>query len=951
MKQKLYQQYVCKIYSSDILNAPDNNLIITPKSAREDEQIISLADSNVLRSIDELNGSNRETTAALIKNIRKRMSELDAQTTNLVAVRNERRKLYAQLDEIQFKKDYIMVVMDKKTDFDKLNKKGFKINGIEFKRLVGTTNGVKQSTVVYCSVVNEKGVHIYEELEKRLNGGRDESKELIPAKYEAYKSLACSASVPVSMPKDILVVDDFVLKVKAKYIQLEDSETSDEPIETYVDGEVELNASDGFGMMLPSLAKRWSSELELDYTAGGMCIRNLFCKGMVYTFDFKEFARRYYDSDTITDVWGTVHNIDDVELILPVSVMKLWDSYSSLAHYLKCCEEFHHGFAVTKTCDKKLKNEQTLNYQFIQSYELTDEEITELIMPTLTDIKETIYGNADKTVLFLHGDFPDNYRFAKDDYNLVKALMIKPELAGDPYIVSFVKNILNKKIKQAKYGKLKVHGNFCVIGGDPFAFCQSIFKCDVPDEDKGLLKAGEIYSKYWIDDSNGEGKRVVCFRAPMSCHANILAMNVVHNDEIDYWYQYMATVNIINVHDMFYPATCGSDNDGDQILTTDNKVMLDKWRNEPAILCVQKKGQKSIITPENLAKSNKNGFGNAIGAITNRVTAMYDIMASFPPDSEQRKILEYRIRCGQQFQQAAIDKIKGIMTKPMPPYWYTWSKVKPSDTDTEEVTLFKEKNREIVANKKPYFMTYIYSDLNKRMKKSKKNTKFKAIMDTNMLLEKLLEKSDLSEDEKKFVDDYYEKCPVTDNKSTMNRLCHMAEKLFKRLGAQKPEESIDFVEILSSGTEWKLDGSKMKKLRELYEQYKSDVKDIGASDDKDEKNDFFKMLQEDFKRQALDICPDKRVLCDALLKICYKSKDSKKFVWEVCGEQIVENLLYKYGSYTYYIQDDEGTVEFHGRKYQKVTRSAFEDGAVNKEDFEIEFEEDENDEYNYYCDE
>jgi len=873
LKQKLYQQYVFKIHSTDILKAADRNLIIDLKSARENGQIISLADSNVLRSIDDLNGQNRETIAARVREIRKRITELNSQTINLVKVRNERRRLYAELDTLQLKTDYVMIIFDKKTDFDTLNKKGFRINGIEFKRLVGTSNGVKQSVVVYCPIINEKGVHIYDELEKRLNGGRDESKELIPAKFEAYKSLACSASVPVSMPKDILVVDDFVLNVHAKYIQLEDSETSDEPVETYVDGDVELNASDGFGLMLPSLAERWSSELGLDYIVSGVCIRNLFLKGMVYCFDFQEFARRYYDSDTITDVWGTVHNVEDIEIILPVSVVKLWDSYNSLEHYLECCKEYHHGFAVTKTCDKKLKNEQTLNYQFVQSYELTDDEIRELIMPTVEDIKETVHGNVDKTILFLHGDFPENYRFAKDEYNLVKALMIQPELAGDPYVISVVKNMLTKKIKQAKIGKVRVHGNFCVISGDPFAFCQSIFGCDVPDEEKGLLKAGEIYSKYWIDDSNGEGKRVVCFRAPMSTHNNILAMDVVHNDEIDYWYQYMDAVNVINCHDMFYPALCGADNDGDSCLTTDNKILLDKWRNEPAILCVQKKGQKCIVTPEKLAESNKNGFGNAIGAITNRVTAMYDIMANFPPDSEQHKILEYRIRCGQQFQQAAIDKIKGIVTKPMPSYWYTWSKVKPSDTDTEEIAAFKEQNREIVANKKPFFMTYIYPDLNRKMKNYKQNAEIKSIMLTDEMLNVVLEKSDLNEDEKKFVDDYHNKSPVTDNSCTMNRLCHIAERLLKRLGQQKEDKSIDFIKMLSSGSGKTANNTQMKELRRLYEQYKSDVKDIGACDDRDERNDFFRMLQEDFQRQALDICPNIDIPTKHFQKVLEKQRE------------------------------------------------------------------------------
>ncbi len=923
MKQQLYQQFVYKIHSSEILRIKKKNLVIAPSEARLNDEVISLADSNVLRSIDELNGVNREEIAKKVENIRNRITYLRDSNECKIANRNELKKLYAQLDEIQFKNDYVMIVMDKASDFDKLNK-GFSINGIEFKRLVGTSNGVKQSTIVYCSAVNEKGVHIYEELEKRLNGGRDESKELIPAKFEAYKSLACSASVPVSMPKDILVVDDFMLNVKAKYIQLEDSETSDEPVETYVDGEVELNASDGFGMMLPSLAECWSKELGLDYVASGMCIRNLFCKGMVYTFDFKEFARRYYDSDTITDVWGVVHNIEDIELILPISVMKLWDSYSSLAHYLECCEKYHHGFAVTKTCEKELENERTLNYQFIQSYELSDDEIRELIMPTVNDIKETICGDPDKTLLFLKGACSKKYNFDKDDNHNTKAIMINHDIAKDPYIINTVDHLISKKIKELKIGIVKIHGNYTVISGDPFAFCQSIFKCDVPDEEKGLLKVGEMYSKYWIDDSNDEDKRVVCFRAPMSCHNNIRAMNVVHNDEIDYWYRYMNTVNIINVHDMFYPAENGADNDGDAIFTTDNRVLLEKWRNEPAILCVQKKGKKSVITPENLTQSNKNGFGDAIGVVTNKVTAMYDVMSKFSPGSVQHKTLEYRIRCGQQYQQAEIDKIKGIVARPMPKEWYDFHSVMVTDSDDEKTMQRKNKNREIIADKKPYFMIYIYPQLYRELKKYNDAARTKSELLFGLSLNELLAKTDRTESEEDCVKWYWKLYPVSDNEGVMNRLCHIAEKEFNGyVNAVKQKNSnVSYKELLSSGNEVKLQPYDRKELVRLYKEYMADMRDISITANvercsSEELHARKAMLLIEFERQCSMICPNSEQLCDALLDICYSNDNSKRFVWDMCGEQIVKNLLKKYGGYSYFTLDNDGDVVYCGKRYKR----------------------------------
>lgn len=928
MKQQLYQQFVYKINSSRILGAKRKSLVITPKEARLNDEIISLADSNVLRNIDRLNGVDRNAVAKQVESIRKRIFSLRERTDNKVIVRNEIKKLYAQLDELQLKKDYIMVVMDKPSDFDKLNK-GFKVNGIEFKRLVGTSNGVKKSTVVYCSVVNDKGVRIHDELERALNGGRDESKEIVPAKFEAYKSLACSASVEVSKPLDILVVDDFVLKFNADIIRIENDETMDEPSMEEVNDEVELNASDGFGLMSPNLAERWSRELGLDYTASGMCIRNLFCKGMVFTFDFQEFANRYYNGDTITDVWGTVHNIKDVEIILPVSVMKLWDSYNSLEHYLKCCEEFHHTFAVTKTCEKELENERTLNYQFIQSYELTDGDIMELISPTINEIKEIITEDVDKTLLFLRGACGKNYNFEKDTNYLAKAIMVNPESAKDPYVISTVGNMISKKIKELKIGKCKVHGNYTIIGGDPFAFCQSIFGCDVPDSEKGLLKAGEMYSKYWadlIDPIQDESKRVVCFRAPMSCHANIRAMNVVRNNEIDYWYQYMKTVNIINVHDTFYPAMNGADNDGDSILTTDNDVLLRKWRQNPAIFCIQKKSQKAVITEDNLAQSNKNGFGDEIGTITNRITSMYDIRTKFPEDSEQYKTLEYRIKCGQQYQQDAIDKIKGIIAKPMPKEWYDIHSVIITDDDDPETAAAKAKNREIIADKKPYFMVYIYPNLYSEVSRFEKTAQSKCKITFGMSLSELLVKPDKTEREKEFINWYHKKSPVYDNNGVMNRICHIVENEFDGYVTAVQNKTSDFSpDLFSSGNVSDISNKDRKRLVELYKEYVNDMQNISvfANIERQCPDELYAqkmVLLTEFKRQCNTICPNSEQLCNVLLDICYNSNCSKKFVWDICGDQIVKNLLKRNGGYTYFTladNEDSGDIVYCGKTYKR----------------------------------
>lgn len=924
MRQRMYQQLVYKITSQRILKAPKKNLIITPQEARLNDELISLADSNVLRSIDELNGVDRAAVAEKVKNIRNEINDLRASSDNKVTARRRVKELYAELDKLQLKTDYLEVVMDRASDFAKINK-GFSVNGIKYRRLVGTPNSIKRSTVVYCSTVNEKGIKIYEELNERLNGGRDISKELVPAKFEAYKALACSSSVPVSLPKDILVTNDFELKFTDDFIQLEDDDNSDEPLMTEKHGEFELNASDGFGLMCPALAERWSKELGLDYTAGGMCIRSLFCKGMTFCFDFHEFARRYYSGDTITDVWGNVHNLEDVELIIPVSVLKLWDSYRSISHYLEMCEKYGHGFAVTKVCEKALENERTLNYQFIQSYDLTDDEIKELVQPTVDEIKETVCGDVDKTLLFLRGACGKNYDFDADTNYLAKAIMIEPQVAKDPYAVDMVYYKLKKRIDDLKIGKLKVHGNYTVISGDPFAFCQSIFGCDIPDEEKGLLRAGEMYSKYWVDYSGGKEKKVVCFRAPMSAANNIRTMNVVHNDEIDYWYQHMPTTNIINCHDTFYAALNGADNDGDAILTTDNEILLHNTRDIPAIVCVQKKAEKSIITEENLALSNKNGFGDEIGAITNRITAMYDIAMKFAKDSQQYKDLEYRIKCGQHYQQSSIDAVKGIVSAPMPKIWYDRHSVYPKDDDDELTIKQKEYNKQIIADKKPYFMIYIYPDIKRKLKKHKKKAEDICGNRLGVKLKEMLNTPCSTADQENFMTWYYDNLPVSDEMGVMNRLCHYVEQEFDGYLRSVKDKNYPYRELLvSEDFDKKYIGKEnMDKIRGLYSSYKEYLQNVTINSQtervgEDDANSQRIFLDEWFLRECMDICASEKQLCDILLKLCYSNDNSKRFVWRMCGSQIVQNLLKRNRRYSYFIRDDDGETTYCGVNYRKI---------------------------------
>ena len=286
-----------------------------------------MADSQVLRWLDELNGiTDADSKAREIKSEIRRLRK----EQNSVQNRRRIKQLYAQLDDIQFKPDYMCLIIDKEKDYHRACS-GFSINGLKYQRLLGTNGGVKNETIVF---VSERHA---EEIRRRIDNGRDPEKEMVPAKLEAYKALTCSASTPVSMPNGILVVSDCETEFLSDIIYLNDEADGEPVMEERKQVLVELNESDGYGLMSPELAARWSSELGLDYVVSGVNTRFSWEKGMVFTFDFLDFAEKIAGTYMVKDAWGNEVDIRNVELILTTSMLKLWDSYESCDAYVENC--------------------------------------------------------------------------------------------------------------------------------------------------------------------------------------------------------------------------------------------------------------------------------------------------------------------------------------------------------------------------------------------------------------------------------------------------------------------------------------------------------------------------------------------------------------------------------------------------------------------------------------
>lgn len=772
--------------------------------------------------------------------------------------------LKKDIREIDFSKIFMQVVIDKKSDFGRATcKKGVTVNGINYRRFVGTTGGLKNNTLLFCNSL------YVDKLNELCECKRNKDIPLVPAKYEAYKALTCSASQPICNPSGILVVRDCITKYFADVISLDDGIESDEPLRTIIkDKELENNVSDGFNLCTIEYMQRVGESLGIDYTPSGVCLRNAWLKGMLYPFPIIEFIEKYNNSNyLIEDIWGNIQDIRNCEMIVTESSLKLWSAYNSIDEYVNACKECGYGFSVTKISPHILEERRELNYQYLQSYDFTDEDIEELCAPTIQYLKDAMCGDYSSTIKFL--GITDN----ADINSWQRALFTSEYMMGDPYVIDSVHRFIKKKMNDAKIGKLFVDGNYQIASGDPFALMQSICGLEVT----GLLKAGECYSKFWMDKNEDE---IVLFRSPMTSHNNIRMCKVNNSDECQYWYQYMDTIMIINGWDSFCMAENGEDWDSDLNFSTNNSVLKRRYKLLPAIECVQRNTSKVVVTEKEVLKTNKNGMGNQVGTITNYVTSMMEVQSHFEKDSKEYKELEYRIECGQLYQQNELDKIKGIVAKPMPSNWYNMGACADD-----------KYKQSICAYRKPYFMIYIYDETKRDYKKYIKESNDKCKLIYNCSIQDLYDNKDnLSDEQKEFLFWYEFKMPVGTGACSMNKICRYVESQLDGYKSQLHRNStFDYNELK---VKRRCTEEHRQALRELEQEYRECVREYKAQKhfDKGESNKNRKFLYKKFHEEAMEICPNDDERLNIILDITYGYNGNKQFCWDTIGDLICKRL-------------------------------------------------------------
>lgn len=266
----------------------------------------------------------------------------------------------------------------------------------------------------------------------------------------------------------------------------------------------------------------------------------------------------------------------------------------------------------------------------------------------------------------------------------------------------------------------------------------------------------------------------------------------------------------------------------------------------------------------------------------------------------------------------AIDKAKGIVCKPMPRSWHDRHTVfKIQDDDTRD--LYKK----IVADKKPYFMRYIYPALMKEYNSYISNTNKKALREFQMTVDELnsLSGKDLTDRQDDFLHHYRKLMPVGVGDCVMNKICRRFEDAFDcYISKHNSSGKFDYT-ILKSSAEYT--HRQYYEVEHLYDEYNKRLKAYAIFSSFERIDEWDSALElnainEDFKQKCAMACPDRFALCNIVLDICYRKNSTKRFAWNMCGEEIIENLLNNNGRTISYpaLAEEDGDIEYCGNRFR-----------------------------------
>lgn len=559
---------------------------------------------------------------------------------------------------------------------------GFSYNGVNYVRFGKSASQGKDGITAFCDI------NIYEEL-FMVTQMDIKIEECVISKYEAQRCLPFSSCTLINEKIPYIVVIDeytkvlenqyirYVVEHEKDYIDKETGETKKYNAREIEEGfhSIKLSPFDGCGCHSRKVSEMAKNALGLDYVPVGLQIRLPFFKGYSVEFDdFKIYLKEVLSTTEITDVFGNVHNVDDIDCLWNVSMFKGYgifkNKYGSDGwnKYIETLEKYQFKLGVSKYSHhvKDINLMTKTNFQYLQCLDLWNDKY-------IKQFEEKNYKNYDilspenegkmikiakySTELcekIIKGDKFYTYKFLgigdTDGYETegkyLEAALVNDVMLKDPVVKQYIHRKLKKTINDMKYGKIYTEGFYHTLVGDMIGYLEYA----AGKEPVGCLKAKEFYC-----NTIRKGK-VLSFRSPLVCPSEVNDVNIVANEITEKWFSNFKDQDVVmtNMYDISLPQQGGADEDGDAVKLDTNPVIIASKIDKPIIIDIDDKVTAKVkkYTKENITDYEVNSRDNRIGEITNVATSIRNM---YTTDSKWKKIYDDYVSLLRIFQGKEID--------------------------------------------------------------------------------------------------------------------------------------------------------------------------------------------------------------------------------------------------------------------------------------------------------
>lgn len=460
-------------------------------------------------------------------------------------------------------------------------------------------------------------------------------------------------------------------------------------------------------------------------------------------------------------------------------------------------------------------------------------------------------------------------------------------------------------------------GNFQVIVSDPYAIMQHV--CGLPVT--GLLKQGMSYSNYW----NERGiTKLDAMRSPLTYFSEHVILHLQTDDETEKWYRYCKLGIILNIHGHETFNFAGSDFDFDILATTSNPIMINGvYQEEYPVVYDAPKPKKLLLTEDALYEADTFAFGSIIGSITNKSSNAYAklplIEEQFGKESQEHRLLLSRLKQCCKAQSAQIDKAKiGQEVKGVPKVWVVRQKIKKNkkgniiDNHAERKQLYNT----TLLDKYPYFFRYVYKETDKAYKQYVDKCDIICRQKFRMGFSELEAKQNKTEEQRDFITNFYEYCPVTISNSPMNLLCRYLENVHWNISQKikADTKSFDYSLYKRKDLDYLSYYNNAKKITALY------LKELRCAPPPEQEEDILNTESLFQRLQAVNTNP--YIITNCLIDFFYEERptSNKDILWQVYGKYIYKNILKNTDATTalfpFPCSEDEADMEYLGYHYR-----------------------------------